>query len=175
MFAVNWASSANRISTDAELAQRMNSVVQTLVPVQAAYREIAATRNRMAAVGLLLRMIGGKNLDEKTVQKLTERLRILGSDVSAAADRFQAVNFPFEHADGALTMAQYMVPKLPEQEDLGAVLSATEKLLESYFYVYFRSIGTLATIAQRVEEVLGLAPQADPPPVPSEGNQTDIE
>ncbi len=148
-----------------ELALRMKAVVLTLVPVQAAYREIAEIRNRMAAVGLALQMIGGKNIDEKTSQNLMGQLNILGSDVRSVAKQFDSVQFPFEHADGAITMTQYMVPKLPEQEDIGAILMATEKLLESYFYVYFRSIGTLASITQRVEEVLGLPPQADPTPV----------
>ncbi len=155
------------------LARSMHLVTQTLDPVQAAYREIMEIRNRMAAVGLLLRMVSGSNVDEKTAKNVRERLKTLGGDVRTISDRFQTVNFPFEHADGAITMTQYMVPKPPDEEDISTILLATDKLLENYFYVYFRSIGTLASITQRVEEALGFPPQADRPAAEPDENLSE--
>ncbi|MEZ6134824.1 MAG: hypothetical protein R3C53_07935 [Pirellulaceae bacterium] len=148
-----------------ELAQRLGMVCQTLVQVQAAYRELAGTRNRMAALGLILRLVGGQDVDQSIAQNINDRIGTLATEVRATSDRFQGVFFPFEHADGALTMAQYLVPKIPAPGDFGGSVQAVEKLLENYFYVYFRSIGTLALICSRVEEALGWPPQADPEPI----------
>lgn len=77
--------------------------------------------------------------------------------------RWLMCHFPFEHADGRLSLSQYMLPKLPAKDDVAEVLGGAEKLVENYHYVYFRSIGALAHICQRIEGALGFEPQPVPP------------
>jgi len=77
--------------------------------------------------------------------------------------RWLTCHFPFEHADGRLSLSQYMLPKLPAKGDVVEVRGGAEKFVENYHYVYFRSIGALAHICQRIEEALGFEPQPVPP------------
>ncbi len=138
-------------------------VCQALQPVQESYADVVKLRNDFAALSLLLRAIGGQQVSQQVVDHVMDYVEKTASGLQKLSDRFGAVMFPFEHAEGQISMTQYLVPKVPAKADASEVASAADRMLEQYHYVYFRCIGTLAEICQRVEEALGLARQPDPP------------
>ncbi len=150
------------------LVDRAALTLVCLDKLQAAYGDIAKMRNEYACLGLLLQCAQGKDVGEKTAQEAIRLSESLAMALQVLHDRFQSVEFPFEHAEGRLTMSQYLVPSVPAKDEIGDVLRAAEKCLEQYHYVYFRGLGSLALIVQHVESALGLPPQIDPPDPPDE-------
>ncbi len=155
------------------LLEQFQAVCQTLPEIDKTYAEEVRFRNEYASVALILRAIGGQELAADTTAKIMAKIEKLSLGMRAMSERFHSIHFPFEHADGRITLSQYMLPELPAKEDVGEVIGGAEKFVENYHYVYFRSIGTLALLCQRVEAALGLEPQADPLPEEEPSAQDD--
>ena len=156
-----------------ELIARLRVLIQTLPIVLHSYADVVKLRNEFAALSLMLRIIGGQEVSNEIIANVKSRVEKLVTHLHVFSDRFAAVDFPFEHADGRISLTKYMVPSVPTSDQIGETLGAAEKLLDNYHYVYFRSIGGLAETCQRVEEQLGMPPQADPPELPPEEEDDD--
>lgn len=152
----------------AQLHNQMQRVSQTLPEIHLAYADTVKVRNQLASAALTLRAVGGQELAAETVSRIMSKVEQIGVALHAMSKRLHTASFPFEHADGQISLTRYMLPKLPPKDDVGEVLGAAERFVENYHYVYFRSIGTLANICQQVELALGLEPQIEPPAEPTE-------
>ena len=78
--------------------------------------------------------------------KLEELKAALGHDLP----------YPFEHAKGEITLAEFAVPTVPEANDIGELLEASDRAMDHLTTVYIRLLGRLAVIVERVETFLGL-------------------
>lgn len=145
-----------------ELYDQFQSVCQTLPEIDQSYAETVRFRNEFASVALALHAVGGQEVAADVGAKIMAKIEQLAASMRTMSDRFQSMHFPFEHADGRITLSQYVLPVLPAKEKVAEVMRSAERFLENYHFVYFRSIGTLALLCQRVESALGLEPQADP-------------
>ena len=83
--------------------------------------------------------------------------------LQALRERLGRAAYPFEHAEGAVSIGRYALDDLPDAHDLEAVLAAGEEMLNRLYMLYFRIMGRLAATAEAVESALGLAPLPDPP------------
>jgi Zn-dependent protease with chaperone function len=77
-------------------------------------------------------------------------------------------SYPFEHAAGNITMARYALPEMPHPYDLEGMFNASERTIDNILTLYFRLLGEMVTIAEKVEEALGFEPLCDP-------EQVDLE
>lgn len=64
--------------------------------------------------------------------------------------------YPFEHAKGEITMAEFAVPTIPDANDIGELLDAATRAPEYLATIYIRLLGRLAVIVEKVETYLGL-------------------
>jgi hypothetical protein len=64
--------------------------------------------------------------------------------------------YPFEYVQDDITLARFIVPTLPDEHDIGALLQASEEALERLRAVYARSLGGVAVMVEDVERALGL-------------------
>jgi hypothetical protein len=71
--------------------------------------------------------------------------------------------YPFDHAKAGLNLAEFVIDGIPPADDLGAVFSKGEAVLDRAFGIYSRGMGCVAHLTERVEASLGLPPAADPP------------
>ncbi len=142
-----------------ELREQLHAICETLPEIDKAYGESVRLRNEYASLALMLQAVGGQELAADAAQKIMAKIEQLALAMRAMSERFQMVHFPFEHADGRLSLSQYLLPKLPAKDDVAEVVGGAERFVENYHYVYFRSIGALAHICQRIEGALGFEPQ----------------
>lgn len=69
--------------------------------------------------------------------------------------------FPFEHANGFVTLDKYLVPELPLNADPGGAFEAADGCLDRAYSLFFRSAAHLASIAVDVETILGMPPDPE--------------
>ncbi|MFO0888475.1 MAG: M48 family metalloprotease [Isosphaeraceae bacterium] len=73
--------------------------------------------------------------------------------------------YPFDHAQGEVTLEQFALPSVPAHDSIGDLLRAAETALDRLLPLYSRVLGRLALAAEEVERALGL-PLLDPPASP---------
>ncbi len=62
-----------------------------------------------------------------------------------------AAGHPFDHAKGPLTLAEFMIARIPGADDIGATIGAVQELADKYYDVYTRVLGRLLRRAEEVE------------------------
>ena len=75
--------------------------------------------------------------------------------------------YPFPHASGDMTIADFVVPVIPAKDDLGEVVQAVEHAFDNLCGLHIRAFARLAQIAEQVEQQLGLPPFPEPVDVPA--------
>ena len=93
---------------------------------------------------------------------------IAGRIDSALNDQFQALSelrfllkeydYPYDHADGRITMLQYAMTWTPSKNDGNEIMQSVDQLFDRLQSLFFRVMGDLATIGQNVENALGMPP-----------------
>jgi hypothetical protein len=66
--------------------------------------------------------------------------------------------YPFDHAQGEVTLGRFAIPSLPDSSAIGDLLQVGETALDRLVPLYARILGRLALAALEVERALGLPP-----------------
>lgn len=67
-----------------------------------------------------------------------------------------AAPYPFEHAEGNVSIAHYLLPELPSSDNPGWVHAVLEKVMQDGFRMTTRAVTRLCVIVEEVETALGL-------------------
>ncbi|HYF00674.1 MAG TPA: hypothetical protein VEJ18_17265, partial [Planctomycetota bacterium] len=62
--------------------------------------------------------------------------------------------YPFEHAQGQASLADFLIGRLPANGAFGDILEALQSLGQKYYTLYLRVLGRLCRISERVEAAL---------------------
>jgi Zn-dependent protease with chaperone function len=74
-----------------------------------------------------------------------------------------AIDYPFEHADGQISLGKFAFPPmLPQSNDINGLINTADDVLERYGRLIHRIIGRLAVTAEEVERAFKLGPIAVP-------------
>jgi len=135
--------------------QRLLPVLQTLGRLLAKTTEI---RNCNMSLALLFNNLDGNENNESLTGVIIERARAIHVSLNHVHELVGDTPYPFDHAEGQISLGRYMLPHVPADRDVGALYEAADQLLERLPEVYSRVASRLAEFAERVEQVLGLAP-----------------
>lgn len=114
-------------------------------------------RNQFATLSVMLNAIQGNEISQEMLQSLQSVARSVAQALPPIREALMNQELPIEHAEASLNLATYLLPKLPAEDDYGALMEATHTFLEQFQFLYFRCMGTLAHLCFRLGEVL------DPP------------
>lgn len=95
------------------------------------------------------------NLLNRQAQELTLAIRGIHRTLLNEA-------YPFDHAKGSITVAEYILEDLPQDGDVGGYYAASDELTGMLLPLYSRTLGNLCGIAEKVEEAIGLPALPDP-------------
>ncbi len=98
----------------------------------------------------------------RTGQEGVKLLKELYPSLAAAA-------YPFEHAEGQVSLARYLLPEIPAADNLGAVHSVLTHVMMEGLRLTTRIVSRLCVIVEQVETALGLPPGEKPAPATTEG------
>lgn len=117
-----------------------------------------STDNLDLRIAWVFNNLGGNENNQSFTGVIIERAGALRESLNHVHEVVGNTPYPFDHAEGQVSLSQYMIPHVPAEGDLGALYETAEQLLERMPELYARIASRLAVFAERVEEVLGLAP-----------------
>jgi len=124
---------------------------------------LAQLRNEQAALAALLAQVNGPTSNEDLIGAVQSAARELYGRVESLHSALRPAWYPFDHAKGEMTVAEYCLERMPLASELGEIYAAGGMLLDAVSELYVRIVGRLATIAEQVELAVGL-PQLEAPP-----------
>ncbi len=122
-------------------------------------RELEA---RVVTFAVLISFAGRGEQNISLNNRLHEYIQSIHSQLSSITLPLQNHDYPFEHASGKISMAQYALPEMPHPYDLEAVFNSADMMISNIHRLYFQLFGTLAETAQKVEELYGMEKLPEP-------------
>jgi Zn-dependent protease with chaperone function len=82
--------------------------------------------------------------------------------LTALHERLKDQPYPFDHAQADMTLQEYAIPAVPDDNDVGEIMEVTSHLFEQLVKVQVRLFARLAAAAEKVEEAFGLERLPEP-------------
>ena len=110
-------------------------------------------------------------VNERVWKALQAAMRRLIGHMSKIQDNTIDLMYPFEHGLGQISLAHFLVPKIPDDKDFGVVIEAAQHLDENLCFLMKRCVARLGAVAEKVEVVFGFEPMETPEEVKAENLQ----
>jgi hypothetical protein len=115
-------------------------------------------RNNNAVLAAMLGHLGGNERNEGLVREIIEQTRRVRSQLGELKTSFERIDYPFDHASGAISVSTYLMKVIPQEEQIGEVLQAASEVIDKLFGLYGRAISRLCVMAEAIEADQGYAP-----------------
>jgi hypothetical protein len=109
-------------------------------------------------LSLLFSRLEGQESNQQLIAAIREHGASLHRVLQDVHTCLGSTLYPFDHAKGSITLAEYLLPGVPPEDELGALYEAAEQFLDRLPSLYARVAGRLAIFAEQVEQLLGLPP-----------------
>lgn len=147
---------AKRIRDADRLFREAKRVVSVLARLRDFFSRFGQFRTDYETGGVLFRAVGHDPENAALLEMVRTRFGNMIEFVRECRADLRDVEYPFVHASGKISVAQYAVEYVPSEGDLGEVLHVINTFSENMMALYVRALARLAYIARQVEEVLGL-------------------
>ena len=149
---------AARVQRAPELTKKARKLLETLGAVHAAAVHLDELRSQQPSLRAM-EMILAETDEEAEDAPVAQALELLRGQCDQLNEfRRLTANYPypFEHADGEISIAQYALRSPASPHNLSGTLVAAEEVVDNMASLYYRTMGELAQIAERVEAACGL-------------------
>ena len=119
-------------------------------------------RKDFVATAILFENAQGNEENKVFVAKLKSRAWSVRAGLGKISQALSGVPYPFKHAKKNVSIGDFAVGSLPPEGDLGAIYYAGQEALDKLFGLYYRVVGQLALIAEKVEATVGLPALPEP-------------
>jgi hypothetical protein len=154
---------AERLADSKERGQECATLFRALAALENQVGSVIQIRNTCASLNILLGKIQGDQISEAHGEAVRSRMAKLSRQLAGIHDALSDTAYPFDHATRDITIAAYVVPTLPHDDDLSGLLHAGDAVLNTLPQLRARILGRLCQIAEEVEASLGLEPLPQPP------------
>ena len=111
-----------------------------------------------ARVSQMFFSIAEHHLDEDVLNSIEQAVGRMHSSMAQFQSQTGDLRYPFEHGMGTVSVAHYLVPKLPPVTEIGEVMGAAVQLSENLEFLLKRCVSRLGALAEKVEKVFGFEP-----------------
>ena len=140
-------------------ARRMVGILQRLEPV---YSELPNLETGIERVASQLQRLEGNEDNEMLLGNLAEYSEELFDLIGKLTLALEQIPYPFEHAEGSVSCAQFVGASLPERGDVLSIARVASQTYSEVHQLYSRVMGGLAFIAEQSEAAVGLEPLPHP-------------
>ena len=143
-----------RLALGLRASAEVPPLVGAVTALQAQQGEILAIRTLMAQVHGALRAVQeAPEPNQPIINPIVNATRVLAARLNRLRTGL-AAPFPFEHATRGLPLGHYVVPELPDADEIGQVMGAAQAAIGRSTAIYHRSLAHLCAIVRRVERDL---------------------
>jgi Peptidase family M48 len=139
--------------------RKLLPVVSLVATSHAVLMEI---RNNNAMLAALL-----GHWEEKNQSQVLSRVTLgcavrVRSQLSDLQRQFEALDYPFDHAAGQMSVAKFLLTTVPSPREVGAIFEAADEVLKKLMELSARALNRLCVIAEAVEADHGYQPLPAP-------------
>lgn len=149
---------AGQLGDGESLLRECNALLPVVALVSNHFDSMLAIRNLHAKMSALIDLLQEGKKSDNAVRDLFDQCNRLAEQLRSLHDVLNHQDYPFEHAEGTISVARYALRMVPPSDDLGAVFDATETILGNLLSLYGRSVSRLCAIAEIIEKRLGFEP-----------------
>jgi hypothetical protein len=161
--AMNDAEILAKIEDGAKLREETQRLIPAGQKIGEFIPELVELRHLFQALVALLSSIEGNESNEDLIKGIEARADEVRRKLDALFKQLGGIDYPFDHAQGNLTLQKFTIGYVPQARELGKLAQASEDMIGKMFGLYFRILGRLAFIAEKVEIAAGLPALPEPP------------
>jgi Zn-dependent protease with chaperone function len=140
-------------------AQRLLPIVSLVASNHGSVMELRSCNSVLVA---LLGHLDGNEREELLIREILDYSGRVREQTASLRSVFERVEYPFDHAGGAINTSQYLLKMIPQPEEVGAIYEAADQFLSNLVALYARALGRLCLMAEAVEAELGYRPLPQP-------------
>ena len=148
------AAVASRITTDAKIQKRTKQLVETLHRLNMMLGSYNEARQLFGQLTILLDQLSGNEANQDYISEVLRHSSVLQKKLTQLRSTIHGQTYPFDHAGGKVSLAEYVIGDHPPADDVGAIMNAGDQLTSAFPELYNRVVGKLVVVAQRVEKGL---------------------
>ena len=160
---------AVRLSETEAMQQECRCLLPIANQVANNHAGILELRNNNATLVALLGHLDGQERNESLIREILDFGGRVRKQLADLKQQFERVDYPFDHAEGKMSIGRWLVQIVPPEEEVGAVFEAGDQVLNKLLELYARALSRLCVIAEAVEATFGYSPL--PVPDKSESSQ----
>ncbi len=153
----------DRIAHHADLTAEVDQLVELFGEINSRLGQLLEIRNDQIALGLLISMLDGNDGNRRLITRIFDTMANLHDLVHDLYESLCRVPYPFDHANEFMTVGEFMLSSLPEEENPSELYEAANAIGNSLPAIQSRVLGRMCQIAEEVETALGyeVLPQPD--------------
>ena len=141
--------------------KKLHSTMKVLESQVEQAKKAAAARDRLVD---LLNQLSERGQSEELINTIRQVMQKSVKLLASTHEALKATRYPFDHAKGKISIAEYVLPDLPDPEDPGAICYALDALVDNFFQLKARMVGQFCLITENLESAIGLPPLSQPEP-----------
>ncbi|MHB8902577.1 MAG: M48 family metallopeptidase [Thermoguttaceae bacterium] len=154
---------AERMGNPRKLEEECHKLVDALGFLNTNAEDMLHLRNSHMALYALFTQFRGHFRDKHLINEIVSETKDVYQRLVRLRQSLATMVYPFDHAKGRITMADYALPQMPDHENPIEIYDATRQFGSAMTAFYPRLAGRLAMMAEKVESLLGLEPLPEPP------------
>lgn len=153
----------DRLENGAELKREIGMLLPEAMFVSELMADLRTFRVLYHKLSVLCSQLDGHENDQALITAILGQLQTLHSRLEAIEVRMHRRPYPFDHAKADMTLREYALPDVPDEDDLGNLMGVTSFMFEQLVGVQLRLFARLAFAAEKVEAVFNLKQLPEPP------------
>lgn len=157
---------AKRLPNAAQRWAEAQTLTAALAALHKHWKEILEGYGRMSLLQDHFHALQGKDEDQALVNSLFDVCRGTNTLLLPVWKSLDGHPYPFDHADGDVSIAKFLATEFPDPEQPGRFASGVERFIEQALNLRGRIVARLCTMVEEVEAALGLPRMEAPKPKP---------
>jgi len=149
---------AAKVERAGELRREAVRLLRSWSRLAAAMPSFQELRRQFPSLAILMSLLDSANENTSLAAVIRTRTATIHQALTNMRSVLADAPYPFEYADGEITLSQYVVEHIAPERNPPAVCMSAKAVAERFLSLYPRVLGRLAAIAEQVEASLGLAP-----------------
>lgn len=164
---------ASRLTNADAIRDEVKRLVPEALFISGLMAELGPVRILFRRVAALYGQIDNNQQNRRLIEKIIDQMQKLHKRLESVQGEMKGHDYPFNSEKMMLTLVQYALPAVPDDDDLYGLVTVTQGLYEKLAGLQVRLFASLAHVAEQVESVLGLPalPQPDFDKLKSTGNE----
>ncbi|WP_254507112.1 M48 family metallopeptidase [Anatilimnocola floriformis] len=149
---------AARVPNAAELFAEGKRLAELANQIANFHSSLFELRNTNAVMSVLWHHVEGNRRNDALIREIIDYSNRMHRQLLELRAQFSNVNYPFDHAEGQMTVSQFLMRTIPPSDELGQIYEAADSLGPKLLELNTKLLGRLCTLAETVEAVFKLPP-----------------